>query len=110
MVSSCPVIDMSHRLNYDRHIDFIPGEAVPCMCPFHTLFKRLKVRFFPESKGPTWDYECNTRTYVFQDRHGLKTHCDQQKGCWRHYMLSQYLEKIYPRQQAEKKAKRKGNK
>ena len=101
---------MSHRMNYDRNRDFIFGEAIPCMCPFHKSFKPLKKKFFAENKGPTWDFECNTRTFVFDDRHGLKTHCDQQRGCWRHYMLSEYLERLYPKQKVSKRSKRKGNK
>ena len=101
---------MSHRMNYDKNRDFKEGVASPCMCPFHGSFKRLKIKFFAENKGPTWDFECKKRKYVFDDRHGLKTHCDQQIGCWRHFMLSEYLEKLYPRKSTAKKSRRKGNK
>ena len=97
---------MSHRMKYDKNRDFIEGFGIPCMCPLHELFKPLQTKFFPENKGPTWSYECKTNLYVFKDRHGLKQHCDQQKHCWRHEMLSEYLDRLYPFKKSNNKNSR----
>ena len=42
---------------------------------------------------------------VYDDRAGLKNHCLQNKACWKHQLLNEFLERLYP---ATKDKKKKG--
>ena len=98
---------MSYRTNYVHSRDRNNGYRNPCMCPFHQDFQPLMRKFFPSGKGYIWREVCKNKKMVYDDRAGLKNHCLQNKACWKHQLLNEFLERLYP---ATKDKKKKGGK
>ena len=81
------------------------------MCPFHADFQPLMSRLFPSGKGYIWREVCKSIRMICDDRSGLKTHFIQKKLCWKHMLLYEYLERLYPdTKDKKKKAKPKEDK
>ena len=97
---------MSFRTDYVESRDGNKGFRNPCMCPFHDDFKPLKERFFRENKGYIWKDSCSSRSMVYKDRAGLKAHCVEKQSCWKHRILIQYLERLYPVKKQKKNKKK----
>ena len=66
-----------------------------CICPFHKNFDKLGSWYFQHDKGPAYQRNCTSECVGHLNREGLEMHC-MKIGDWKHYMLYQYLERLFP--------------
>ena len=114
MASSCPLIDNGYR-NTIRH-KLKKFENV-CVCQFHKSFDCHGSRYFRHDKGPAFKRDCTNERVGHFTKEKFIDHC-MQIGDWKHHMLYQYLDRIFPEEKqkntiklkSESKDDRKNNK